>query len=55
MAARLINGMRGAFHKENWRKVEPEDYLKAPDEGEEDIETSREQAASQFPTTLDRQ
>lgn len=52
-AARLINGMRVAFHADNFDEFTVDDFLGENGPGAEDIEQAREEFSETFPSTLD--
>lgn len=51
MAARLINGMRGAMHAEDFSQVHPDDFTEEG-QGPDDYEDAREEVTNTFPSTL---
>lgn len=52
-ASRLINGVRGAFHKKKWDEITPDQFLPERGGEAEDVATQREKAAQSLPSTLD--
>ena len=53
MAARLINGMRVAFHAEDFDWFTKEDFLETHGLSKEEADEARDEISDIFPSTLD--